>query len=70
MQVTASVSVQSLTAASLEAGQVTTNSLVSSGDVLRIQGYVVISRTAVSYLQLQSWREVSEDDFEVDADNP
>ena len=69
VQVTASVSVQSLTAASLEAGQVTANSLAPSGDVLRIQGDVVISRTAVSsasYLQLQSWREVSEDDFEVD----
>ena len=47
VQVTASVSVQSLTAASLEAGQVTANSLVPSGDVLRIQGDVVISRTSL-----------------------
>lgn len=70
LQVTDSVSVQSLTATNVEAGQVTANSLAPSGDVLRIQGDVLISRTSASsasYLQLQSWKEVSEDDFETDA---
>lgn len=67
LQVTESISTQSLTTTSLEAGQVTASTLASSVDVLRIQGDVVISRTSVSYLQLQSWREVSEDDFEEDS---
>lgn len=68
LEVEGDISLTSMTAERLNTQQITASTLGASGGVLRIQGDVVISRTSTvasaSYLQLQTWVEVSEDDFD------
>jgi hypothetical protein len=65
LSVSQTVSVQTLQATSVDTDRLVARTITPPSGVLRIEGDVVIARTAsASFLQITQWKEVSLDDFE------